>query len=138
MRCGEPIQQFRARLPFCYGGSQGGSSKAGKERAAPQRTQASEETKEMRDSPVSQILLAVGAAAILIALYSTTRALVIVGRVIRRLAHDRSFMRLSSRNPIEAFAILMVTPGREPGFIRYVLTGLFCCIVGLFVLRYFF
>jgi hypothetical protein len=84
---------------------------------------------------MNQLLFAVGMAFVLAALYNAVRVGTIFFRTIRRLAYNRDFVRLSERNPIGAFVILMQAPGKERGCIRYALTGLFFSVIGLFVLR---
>ena len=83
---------------------------------------------------MNRSLLALGVVFLVVSLYNAVRAVAILVRTIRRLAHNRDFVRLSERNPIGAFVILMQAPGKERGFIRYTLTGLFFFVVSLVTL----
>jgi len=71
-------------------------------------------------------LLALGIAVFLVSLYNNVRAAAILVKVI--------LIRLSERSPIGATAILMQTPGKERGLIRYALTGFLCFATSVFVL----
>ncbi len=79
-------------------------------------------------------LLALGIAVFLVSLYNNVRAAAILVKVILRLAYNCDFIRLSERSPIGATALLIQTPGKERGLIRYMLTGFLCFATSVFVL----
>ena len=83
---------------------------------------------------MNQSLLAVGIVVLLVSSYNATRAGAILFRTVHRLVHNRDFARLSKRDPVAAFVILMQAPGKERGFIRYTLTGLFFFVMSLMAL----